>query len=250
MDWTSIVQNDSTRGDKMKSSWKLDGQLETFLKMQGNGKDIPSDFEPVDTDLSRFPTNFGIQQNLEEFLQFLNFCKESNLSNYILEIGFGYYGTSHAILRHYFNKVLSIDNQVERMRNFYFRAYEFFGDEFFKEKKSFFIGGNSDSARTFEKTYKLLCDEGTTKFQELDVLFIDGSHAYENVLMDFLVYENLVKVGGYIAFHDINNPMNDSGVSKFLNLMTDTNYFNGRFKFCKEFVASRFLGIGVYEKCM
>jgi predicted O-methyltransferase YrrM len=39
--------------------------------------------------------------------------------------------------------------------------------------------------------------------QRLDLLFIDGDHAYESVKSDFELYSGLVKEGGWIAFHDI-----------------------------------------------
>jgi len=38
---------------------------------------------------------------------------------------------------------------------------------------------------------------------ELDFLFIDGSHKYEDVKMDYEMYGSLVKKGGVIALHDI-----------------------------------------------
>jgi cephalosporin hydroxylase len=37
----------------------------------------------------------------------------------------------------------------------------------------------------------------------LDLLFIDGNHAYEMVKSDFELYSPLVRPGGMIAFHDI-----------------------------------------------
>jgi predicted O-methyltransferase YrrM len=37
----------------------------------------------------------------------------------------------------------------------------------------------------------------------LDVLFIDGSHVYEDARADYLAYRELVRHGGLIAFHDI-----------------------------------------------
>jgi len=37
----------------------------------------------------------------------------------------------------------------------------------------------------------------------LDVLFIDGDHAYDGVRCDYELYEPLVRPGGMIAFHDI-----------------------------------------------
>jgi predicted O-methyltransferase YrrM len=37
----------------------------------------------------------------------------------------------------------------------------------------------------------------------VDFLFIDGDHTYEGVRQDYLVYRELVRAGGLIAFHDI-----------------------------------------------
>jgi predicted O-methyltransferase YrrM len=45
--------------------------------------------------------------------------------------------------------------------------------------------------------------EGLLEGEPLDVLFIDGSHHYEDVRRDFLSYRRLVRPGGLIAFHDI-----------------------------------------------
>jgi cephalosporin hydroxylase len=38
---------------------------------------------------------------------------------------------------------------------------------------------------------------------QIDVLFIDGDHAYAGVKSDYLMYRPLVRDGGIIAFHDI-----------------------------------------------
>jgi cephalosporin hydroxylase len=43
--------------------------------------------------------------------------------------------------------------------------------------------------------------------RKIDFLFIDGDHTYEGVRADFELYAPLVRLGGLIAFHDINaNP--------------------------------------------
>lgn len=40
---------------------------------------------------------------------------------------------------------------------------------------------------------------------EIDLLFIDGDHSYQGVINDFLLYNELVKTGGYIVFDDYND---------------------------------------------
>jgi predicted O-methyltransferase YrrM len=39
--------------------------------------------------------------------------------------------------------------------------------------------------------------------EPLDLLFIDGDHAYESVRRDYELYAPFVRAGGIIAFHDI-----------------------------------------------
>ena len=40
---------------------------------------------------------------------------------------------------------------------------------------------------------------------EVDILFIDGDHSYQAVINDFMLYEGLVKSGGFIIFDDYND---------------------------------------------
>ena len=37
----------------------------------------------------------------------------------------------------------------------------------------------------------------------VDVLFIDGDHSYAGAKRDFELYHSLVRLGGFVAFHDI-----------------------------------------------
>jgi predicted O-methyltransferase YrrM len=59
------------------------------------------------------------------------------------------------------------------------------------------MSGNSQSEKTVRDVQALL---GRRK---LDLLFIDGDHSYEGVSRDYLLYRELVRPGGLIAFHDI-----------------------------------------------
>lgn len=51
----------------------------------------------------------------------------------------------------------------------------------------------------------------------IDILFIDGSHAYEDVKADFEAFYPFVKKGGIVAFHDIKGKW--EGVIRFWNEM-------------------------------
>lgn len=63
--------------------------------------------------------------------------------------------------------------------------------------KTQLVLGNSHSASTKEKLIETL--EGRVA----DILFIDGDHSTEGMLMDFKDYSPLVRTGGIIAVHDI-----------------------------------------------
>jgi predicted O-methyltransferase YrrM len=60
------------------------------------------------------------------------------------------------------------------------------------------IAGDSHSEETAAELERLLAGE------KLDALFIDGDHSYEGVRADFERYAPLVREGGIIALHDVN----------------------------------------------
>lgn len=66
-----------------------------------------------------------------------------------------------------------------------------------REQAVILIRDDSHEERTRIALEKVL--EG----KEIDLLFIDGDHAYEGVKRDFTMYSPLVRPGGVIALHDI-----------------------------------------------
>jgi cephalosporin hydroxylase len=60
-----------------------------------------------------------------------------------------------------------------------------------------YLKGNSQTYEMVNKLKKLI--------NEIDILFIDGDHSYQGVINDFLLYEKLIKKGGYIVFDDYND---------------------------------------------
>ena len=60
------------------------------------------------------------------------------------------------------------------------------------------IAGDSHSEETVAKLERVLAGE------QLDALFIDGDHSYEGVRADFERYAPLVRGGGIVALHDVN----------------------------------------------
>ena len=61
----------------------------------------------------------------------------------------------------------------------------------------FYIKGSSHDLETLNTLIKYI--------DEIDVLFIDGDHFYDGVILDFEMYSKLVKNGGYIIFDDYND---------------------------------------------
>jgi len=100
-----------------------------------------------------------------------------------------------------------------------------------------FIEGNSHESSTYDTLVNAL------KGRQIDFLFIDGDHTYEGVKQDYEMYSGLVKRGGYIAFHDINDTQRHRDrnvyVGKLWNELTGNKIeFN---------VNSDWAGIGVIE---
>lgn len=84
---------------------------------------------------------------------------------------------------------VSLENTTKR--NDLFK--ELYGD------KCIFIEGDSHHQSTYNHLIEILKD------RQIDFMFIDGDHTYDGVKQDFEMYSKLVKKGGYIAFHDIND---------------------------------------------
>jgi predicted O-methyltransferase YrrM len=59
------------------------------------------------------------------------------------------------------------------------------------------VRASSHDPRTREAVERIL------RGRAVDFLFIDGDHSYDGVRQDYLVYRELVRPGGLIAFHDI-----------------------------------------------
>lgn len=51
-------------------------------------------------------------------------------------------------------------------------------------------------------TNELIINQVKKEIKNIDILFIDGSHSYEDVIKDFINYSGLVTPNGYIVFDD------------------------------------------------
>lgn len=98
--------------------------------------------------------------------------------------------------------------------------------------KHVYLQGNSQNTE--------MVDRLKSHTKEVDILFIDGDHSYQGVINDFLLYNDLVKSGGYIVFDDYNdwehspevkpavNNLIDSYKSQFEIIGTIKNLYNAR----------------------
>ena len=178
----------------------------------------------------------GIQQNRNEIKEFVEYLNDGHNSGTILEIGLGYYGSTHFLWRLMFNKTITIEHQKHRVHRFMENMNKFHKKFVLNDLKSRFIFGSSHDTSSVEKVDKILESE------KLDLLFIDGDHTYKSVLCDWLLYKNFVSKGGVIAFHDCVGNDDGYGVPKFLKKI---KLFDSKIKL-KKIVYSKNFGIAYY----
>jgi predicted O-methyltransferase YrrM len=102
-----------------------------------------------------------------------------------------------------------------------------------------FVRGNSHDQACLKSVESLL------QGQPIDLLFIDGDHAYEGVKRDYEMYSGLVRAGGLIAFHDVaHHPERlECHVDRFWDEIKGSQF--------KEIIESRdqgWAGIGILRK--
>ncbi len=216
---------------------KIFNNLDEWVSSHGTKRYIPHDYEENIDDNYNISENFGIQQVREEIYEFTQILLK-NKTNISLEIGLGYYGSTHFLWRQLFNKVVTIENQKDRVFAFRENTNRFYGRFILDDSKSKFIFGKSHDPSSLEKLDIILNNK------KLDLLFIDGDHSYKSVLADYLLYKDFVNEGGIIAFHDTRNTINNSGVKKCLDKikMLDKNI-----KF-KNIFFSKNIGITYFTK--
>jgi len=141
-----------------------------------------------------------IPEKLSELIFFIKKKnKEKKIQNY-LEVGF-----SHGICNTIFNKFFKFKSNV---------AIDIFGPH---------LNGSVLLANMRFKNLTLFCGDSKNintiknvqKFSKFDLIFIDGSHEYNDVKNDFNQYKKMIEKKGLIILHDINLP--NSGSKKFWN---------------------------------
>jgi hypothetical protein len=210
---------------------KIFNLLDDWVSKNANGKYYPDNFIEEKEDELILGEGYGIQQNRREIVDFVKKIKKKNIC---LEIGTGQVGSTHFLFRQIFKKTITIELDKERIFNFRDRLYNYYNKHVLSDKRSHFIFGSSSSTETIHKLVKFL------KKKEIDLLFVDGSHYFKDVLADWLIYKNFVCKGGIIAFHDCNNHVNNYGGVPML-----IDYLNKKIRF-KKIVHSKNMGIAYY----
>jgi len=83
--------------------------------------------------------------------------------------------------------------------------------------------------------------------EEIDILFIDGSHKYEDVDKDFKNFFPFVRKGGLTLFHDINWPNDIKESGRHWRELVGRIRSGSENMTCIEFLG--YAGLGVVQKC-
>lgn len=215
-------------------------RLDHWVSRHGNGKYIDEESVPVlDFGLNE---EWGIQQARREIRAFAGEILSRRLGGTVLEIGLGSFGSTHYLWRELFDRVVTVEKSHDRLRLFGENSKKVGGKWVLNDGKSQFVIGFSHEPQTIKKTFE--ATQG-----EVDLLFIDGDHKYESVLADWLVYNQRVKKGGLIAFHDtlISRPDSCYGVPQLMRELQEGKH-DGKPKPLQNIFHSKNLGITFYEQ--
>jgi predicted O-methyltransferase YrrM len=211
-------------------------ELDKWVSLNGNGK-YDGDEEYTAHHMGTNPIA-GIQQNRNEISDFIEVLSKKNYKS-ILEIGLGYYGSTHFLWRMLFEKVITIEINNDRIQQFGLNTMKYYGDWILDDGKSYFINGDSNSPNTINNLYNLV--------DEIDVLFIDAMHTYPSVLSDWIIYSKRVRKGGMIVFHDICKVYPFKGVQEFVKDL-EQGKIDGKARNINKIIHTNTQGIGWYEK--
>jgi cephalosporin hydroxylase len=227
---------------EVKNLNEVMAELDKWVSRHGNGKYIDDNWAPDNSSSWGIPEDSGIQQTRSEIADFAEFLlqRDKDKLQTALEVGLGYFGSTHFLWRLIFNHTVTIEKSHERIRLFGETSRDFYGKWIADDGKSSFLIGMSNDVPIVRKTYALLKDG-------VDLLFIDGNHSYESVLADWLLYSPLVKKGGIIAFHDAISQSDNSSIPRFLQNLEEGKIDGKNYKLSK-IIHSRDLGIAYYEK--
>ena len=86
-----------------------------------------------------------------------------------------------------------------------------------------YIQGNSQVVETKNKVIEVLHNSRVLGYtNKIHVLFLDGDHSFNGVMADFVMYSDLVNVGGYIIFDDYNDSVYSPEVKQAVDALLPT----------------------------
>jgi len=219
---------------------KILNELDKWVSDKGNGGYVDIDFDPYHAMHHNFLNEeIGIQQNREELEKFIKVLTKNETST-CLEIGLGFFGSTHFLWRQIYDKVITIEKNFERIREFGRNTKKYYGDWILNDGRSQFFVGYSNDDKIIADVY--------SKVSDIDFLFIDGNHSYESVLCDFLLYYPLVKAGGIIGFHDTALSEDNMGVPQLIAEIRTGKYTNGNRINMHDIVENKWSGISYFYK--
>lgn len=216
--------------------------LNDWVRRHGNGSFISGETTPsLPMENYTIEEDYGIQQVRDEIKEFIEVLLNYPRAN-ILEVGLGYFGSTHFLWRLLFEKAITIEMRHDRVREFGKNLREYYGKWMLSDKKSAFFVGMSSNPVVVKRVYNYI-----HKIGQLDVLFVDGDHSYEGVLADWLLYAPLVRKGGIVAFHDCLLSEIEGGAAGFVDDLQEGK-IDGVSKEIHRIVHSKYAGIAYYIK--
>ena len=86
-----------------------------------------------------------------------------------------------------------------------------------------YIQGNSQVVETKNKVIEVLHNSRVLGYSnKIHILFLDGDHSFNAVMADFVMYSDLVNVGGYIIFDDYNDSVYSPEVKQAVDALLPT----------------------------
>ncbi len=236
---TTTVVRARTALNKPRTVERIMEQLDAWVLCHGNGKYEQGDWVPLQDFM--IPDDAGIQQDRKEIKEFVSRLLSRGRRGTVLEVGLGYYGSTHFLWRLLFDHVMTIEKLHERIRTFGTNLRAFHRRWVLDDHRSSFFIGMSYDPMTIQKVYQ-------SASGGVDLLFIDGDHQYASVLADWLLYSPLVRPGGVVAFHDIALTVGGHyGVPEFLAKLS-RGELDGRPRALQTICHTKHLGIAYYEQ--
>ena len=149
--------------------------------------------------LIREARQIGLQQIRPEISGLIQFLLTQQRVH-VMEIGSAEGGTFYLWCKLFSGKKISLDSPTDNFGGIGLTEARKRNREFQKWSNAVHgVLADSHSMNAYNRVARILRGE------KLDFLFVDGDHTLPGVQLDYFMYREFVRPGGYIAFHDIND---------------------------------------------